>query len=69
MDTAIDVIREALKEGDYVRMVGFGTFKAVERKARIGRNPKNPGKNVSIPACKAVVFKAGKELKAGINNK
>ncbi len=45
-----------------VRLVGFGTFKAIKRKARTGRNPQT-GKAIKIPARKVPVFRPGKELK------
>jgi DNA-binding protein HU-beta/integration host factor subunit alpha len=44
-------------------MRNFGTFHVRETKAKIGRNPKNPGKDVPIPARAAVKFKPGKEMK------
>ena len=63
-----DVIREGkqLKAGDKVQLVGFGTFEVSERAAREGRNPQT-GKTMTIAACKAPKFKAGKALKDAIN--
>lgn len=49
-----------------VQLVGFGTFEVTERAARVGKNPQN-GKEISIPACKAPKFKAGKALKDEVN--
>ena len=56
-------IIESLAQGDTVVMRNFGAFKVRETKAKIGRNPKNPGKDVHIPARAAVKFKPGKEMK------
>ena len=63
VQTLIDEITEALAQGDSVVMRNFGTFQVREMKAKIGRNPKKPGKDVPIPARAAVKFKPGKELK------
>ena len=63
----VDVITEALIEGDKVQLVGFGTFETRERAARQGRNPRNPEEVIEIPASKAPVFKAGKEFKERVN--
>ena len=57
-----DSITKALKKGDSVTLVGFGTFVVRKRKARIGRNPQT-GKKINIAAKKVAVFKAGQELK------
>jgi len=59
----IDEITESLAQGDTVVMRNFGTFEVREMKAKIGRNLKQPGKDVPIPARAAVKFKPGKELK------
>ncbi len=67
VDTAIAVIKETLKKGDKVQLIGFGTFEVRERKARTGRNPRKPGEEIKIPASKAPVFKAGKALKDSVN--
>ena len=61
-----DVVTEQLKAGDKVQLVGFGTFEVSERAAREGRNPQT-GKTMTIAACKAPKFKAGKALKDAIN--
>lgn len=55
----------ALKKGDKVTLVGFGTFSTAKRAARTGRNPKT-GKEIKIPAKKVVKFGVGKELKGMI---
>lgn len=59
----INEIGEALARGDSVAMRKFGTFEVREMKAKIGRNPKNPAKDVHIPARAVVKFKPGNELK------
>lgn len=69
LDSTIKTIEEALKNGNEVKFVGFGTFKKVKRKARTGRNPRDPKKAIKIPACNAVAFKAGKDLKDKVNSK
>ena len=61
-----EVITDALKSGDKVQLVGFGTFEVSERAAREGRNPQT-GETMNIAACKAPKFKAGKALKDAIN--
>jgi len=57
-----DTVVEALKEGDKVQMMGFGTFEIKERAARTGRKPAT-GETIEIPAKKIPTFKAGKGLK------
>lgn len=59
-------VTEALVNGENVQMVGFGTFKTAERKARTGRNPKT-GEAIQIPAKTAINFTAGKGLKDAVN--
>jgi len=67
LGAVIDSITEALAEGDKVQLIGFGTFETKDRAAREGRNPRKPGETITIPACKAPVFKAGKALKDAVN--
>ena len=62
----VDVVAEQLKAGDKVQLVGFGTFEVSERAAREGRKPQT-GETMTIAACKAPKFKAGKALKDAIN--
>lgn len=62
----IHQVEAALKDGEKVQLTGFGSFEVKERAARIGRNPKT-NEEVSIPASKAPVFKAGKSLKEAVN--
>ncbi|MGM9684551.1 MAG: HU family DNA-binding protein [Eubacteriales bacterium] len=61
-----DVIAEALKAGDKIQLVGFGTFEVKERSAREGRNPQT-GEKIKIAASKHPSFTAGKSLKDSIN--
>ena len=61
-----DVVSDALKKGDKIQRVGFGTFEVSERAAREGRNPKT-GESMKIEACKTPKFKAGKALKDLVN--
>ena len=59
-------VAAALKKGDKVALVGFGTFEVSERAARKGLNPKTK-QTIDIPASKAPKFKAGKALKDSLN--
>ena len=59
------IITGALKKGDAVSVTGFGSFKVIDRKARKGRNPRT-GKEIKIPASKAVKFTPGKALKESV---
>ncbi|MCF8370893.1 MAG: HU family DNA-binding protein [Bacteroidales bacterium] len=61
LDAFINATSGALKSGDRVALVGFGSFSVSERNARTGRNPQT-GKEITIPAKKVVKFKAGSEL-------
>ena len=65
LDAFIDAVGEALKEGDQVALVGFGTFAVRERAARSGRNPQT-GATIEIAAGKVPAFKAGKALKDAV---
>ena len=67
VNAVIESIEDALKEGDKVQLIGFGTFEVRARKERQGRNPRNPGEVIKIPESKAPVFKAGKSLKEAVN--
>lgn len=60
-------VEQELAKSGKVQLVGFGTFDVRERKARTGRNPRNPKETIDIPASKAPVFKAGKALKEMVN--
>jgi DNA-binding protein HU-beta/integration host factor subunit alpha len=59
----IDEITDSLAQGESVALRNFGAFEVKEMRAKIGRNPKDPSKNVPIPARAVVKFKAGKEMK------
>lgn len=61
-----EVVGDALKKGDKISLVGFGTFEVSERAAREGLNPRTKEK-ITIPASKAPKFKAGKALKDKVN--
>ena len=62
---AVDTITAALKEGEKVQLVGFGSFEVKKRAARTGRNPKTK-EAIEIPASSVPVFKAGKALKDAV---
>ena len=66
VNATFDAIAGALKKGDRVPLVGFGTFGVSKRAARNGRNPRT-GETVKIPARTAVTFKAGTALKETVN--
>ena len=63
-----EVVSDALKGGDKVQLVGFGSFEVRKRAARKGRNPQTK-EEIKIPASKAPVFRAGKPLKDLVNKK
>ena len=66
VNSFMEVVKEALADGEKVSLVGFGTFEVIQRSARKGRNPQT-GKEITIPACKAPKFKAGKGLKEAVS--
>lgn len=68
VESFIDVVIEQVKNGEEVRLQGFGTFKASERAARQGVNPRNPSEKIEIPAMKVATFKAGTEFKSAVRN-
>lgn len=61
----LDAITDALKEGEKVQLVGFGSFEVKTRAERMGRNPQTK-EPIPIPASRAPVFKAGKPLKDAV---
>lgn len=65
LDSFIAATTKALKKGDRVALVGFGSWSVAKRSARTGRNPQT-GKEIKIPAKKVVKFKAGAELAGAI---
>ena len=68
LDAFVAIVTESLKKGDKVQLVGFGSFEVRKRAARKGRNPQTK-EEIKIPASKAPVFKAGKQLKELVNKK
>lgn len=66
VDAMVETIKKALKKGDTVTLVGFGTFSVRKRAARQGRNPQT-GEAIKIKASKSPAFKAGKALKDAVN--
>ncbi|MEE9292931.1 MAG: HU family DNA-binding protein [Acidobacteriota bacterium] len=65
LDSLVDGITRALKKGDRVALVGFGTFTVSRRKARVGRNPQT-GEQIEIKARKVARFRPGKDLSSTI---
>ena len=66
LNAVVETITEALKAGDKVALVGFGTFEAKQRPARVARNPRT-GEEIKVEASKTPAFKAGKALKDAVN--
>ncbi len=66
IDAVVESVTDALKKGDQVTLIGFGTFSVKERAARTGRNPQT-GAEIQIAAAKIPSFKAGKGLKDAVN--
>ncbi len=66
VDAFVDSVTKALRRGDQVSLVGFGTFTVRNRAARTGRNPQT-GQTITIRASKVPAFKAGKALKDSVN--
>lgn len=66
VDAVVESVTGALKKGDQVTLIGFGTFSVKERAARTGRNPQT-GAEIQIAAAKIPSFKAGKALKDAVN--
>lgn len=66
VDAVVESVTDALKKGDQVTLIGFGTFSVKERAARTGRNPQT-GAEIQIAAAKIPSFKAGKALKDAVN--
>ncbi|MEW6674826.1 MAG: HU family DNA-binding protein [Nitrospirota bacterium] len=65
LDATLNSIKGALKKGQKVTLVGFGTFSVVKRKSRKGRNPRT-GEVITIPAAKTPKFTSGKALKDAV---
>lgn len=66
LDATIEAVRDALKKGDSVQIIGFGTFSVGKRAARTGRNPRT-GEAIKIKASKVPKFTPGKALKDALN--
>ena len=66
VEAVFKVVKKALKSGDSISLVGFGTFSVRKRAARTGRNPRT-GDTIKIKSSKVPAFKAGKGLKDAIN--
>ena len=66
VNATLGAVANALKGGDKVQLIGFGTFEVKERAARDGRNPKT-GETIKIPAAKKPAFSASKVLKDEVN--
>ena len=66
LDAVVESVTGALKGGDSLTLVGFGTFSVRRREARAGRNPKT-GEAIQIKATNVPAFKAGKALKDAVN--
>jgi DNA-binding protein HU-beta len=65
LNAFMDTVKKALKKGESVSLVGFGTFSVARRKARKGRNPQT-GRDIKIPAARVPKFKAGQGLKDSV---
>ena len=65
LNAFVETVEESLKKGEDVSLIGFGSFKVVDTKAKMGRNPKT-GKELKIPAGKKVKFTIGKVLKDSV---
>ncbi|UCF71586.1 MAG: HU family DNA-binding protein [candidate division WOR-3 bacterium] len=65
LNTFVESITNALRSGDKVALVGFGTFSISKRKARTARNPRT-GETIEVPAKRAPKFKAGRDLKNAV---
>jgi len=66
LDAATNAVAKALKKGDQVTLIGFGTFYVGKRAARTGRNPRT-GASINIGAANSPKFRAGKALKDAVN--
>ena len=66
LNAFLDAVMNAVKDGDKVQLIGFGTFESRKREAREGKNPQT-GEKIKIAACNSPAFKAGKGFKDYIN--
>lgn len=67
LNAFVEVVKETLKKGDKIQLVGFGTYEVRQRAARKGHNPQT-GAEIDIPASKMPAFKPGKALKDEVND-
>ena len=67
LEATLNAITDAVKGGDKVALIGFGTFDVTERPERMGINPQKPGEKIKIAAKKVAKFKAGAELSEALN--
>lgn len=67
VETFVDTVKGSLARGEDVHIVGFGSFKVLERRARKGRNPRT-GEMIEVPAKKAVKFTPGKDFKERLSS-
>lgn len=68
LDATLEAIQKTLSAGNEVKLVGFGTFSCLNRKSRMGRNPKT-GQTIKIPSSKVPRFKPGKDFKDKVKDK
>ena len=68
-DAMVEVIREAMIDGDKITLVGFGTFVAKQKAETVRPNPQKPGETITVPATVAPTLKFGSAFKDSINNK
>jgi len=68
IDDFFELVRSNLKEGNRFELRDFGVFEAVQRKAKVGRNPKSPEKQIPIPSRRAVKFTPGRKMKSLISD-
>lgn len=66
INTALDLMTQALAQGDKIQLVGFGAFEAKERAPRVARNPKTL-EPIQLPASRSVAFRPGKALKDAVS--
>jgi len=66
LSATLESVTDALRAGEKVALIGFGTFSVSQRAARTGKNPQT-GEAIAIPASKAAKFKAGQKLKDAVN--
>ncbi len=67
VEAMMETITETLAEGENVTLIGFGTFTVRDRAARVGRDPRNPDREIQIPASRVPAFRAGKGLREAVN--